>query len=191
MRISSGALKGRKLGSQKLFRGKAGSDLRPTSSKVREALFDILARDIPGAFFLDLYAGTGTVGMEALSRGAARSCFVETEAHRISSISDSAGAFGLADRVMVRRIPVLDFLKNAAGSMMTCNVIFADPPYASEEIPEVISLIDSKGLLSMNGCLVIEHASKTRLDAGDSRTLQLIKNYKYGDTMLTLFRRVS
>src|SRR3990170_603 len=87
MRISGGIAKGRRIGFKKAFSKKdEGDELRPTSSKVREALFDIIRNKLPGASFLDLYAGTGGIGIEALSRGAAKVVFVESNTLRIRMI---------------------------------------------------------------------------------------------------------
>jgi 16S rRNA (guanine(966)-N(2))-methyltransferase RsmD len=191
LKISGGSLKGRKIGSRKLFSGKnSAGDLRPTSAKVREALFDILRNDITDASFLDLYAGTGTVGIEALSRGAAKTFLIEQDAVRFGLIKESVDRMDLGARAVLLRRQVLDFLKNASAAQMTFNIIFADPPYASDETDKVIAFIDSKHLLSNNGCLVIEHSSKKILDNKSMQTIQFIKNYKYGDTMLTLYRKV-
>ena len=90
MRISSGSLRGRNIGTRRVFTGKKGEELRPTSAKVREALFDILRREIENASFLDPYAGTGTVGFEAISRGAAGCCFVENSPVRVRTITEFA-----------------------------------------------------------------------------------------------------
>ena len=189
MKISGGSLKGRKIGSRRLFPGKnSACDLRPTSSKVREALFDILRNDISDPSFLDLYAGTGTVGIEALSRGAEKTCLVEQDAVRFGHIKESVDRMDLRGRAVVLRRQVMDFLKNASASGLTFNVIFADPPYASDETKDVIAFIDRNTLLQEKGCLVVEHASKKAHDDKDMHTIKLIKNYKYGDTMLTLYR---
>lgn len=193
MRISGGQLKGRKIASQKVFSKKGNeSDLRPTSSKVREALFDILKYKIGGSSFLDLYAGTGTVGFEALSRGAERACFVEGNARRSQSMKDVVLKIGLGERAFVYTRPALDFLRSAAKSGMRFDIIFADPPYASDEIATILPLIDELPVLNEGGCLMIEHPSKSplhALSAASFVSLKFIKNYRYGDTMLTLLRK--
>jgi 16S rRNA (guanine966-N2)-methyltransferase len=189
VRISAGLLKGRKTGSGKMSsKMERDEGFRPTSSKVREAIFNILQNDIEGAAFLDLYAGSGTVGFEALSRGAARCCFVEKNPRRIEEIVSSVKRMLLDDRVVVFREKASDFLRRVSKSGTTFRIIFADPPYSSEEISEIFPLLDAGGFLEQGGILMVEHSSKKVL--GDTgRTLRLIKNYKYGDTMLTLFRK--
>jgi 16S rRNA (guanine(966)-N(2))-methyltransferase RsmD len=191
MRISAGALKGKKIGTRKIFAVKSGAtELRPTSSKVREALFDILRDDILGASFLDLYAGSGAVGFEALSRGAIKTAFVENDRQRAKAIQEIAVKTALGDRTSVYQEPVLGFLGRAERSGMLFGIIFADPPYASDEIGAALTLIDKGRLLQDNGHVIIEHASKKPLEGFTLTTLQLIKSYRYGDTMLTRFRKV-
>jgi 16S rRNA (guanine966-N2)-methyltransferase len=189
LRISAGLLKGRKIGSGKISsKMERDEGFRPTSSKVREAIFNILQNDIEDAAFLDLYAGSGTVGFEALSRGAVRCCFVEQNARRIEEIISSAKRMGLDNRVVVFREKASDFLRRASKSGTTFRIIFADPPYASDEISEIFALLDEGGVLDQDGILMVEHSSK-KVFGDTGRTLRLIKNYKYGDTMLTLFRK--
>ena len=123
MKISGGSLKGRKIGSRKLFSGKnIAGGLRPTSSKVREALFDILRNEIVDASFLDLYAGTGTVGIEALSRGAEKTFLVEQDALHFSHLKESVDRMDLDGRAVVLLMQVMDFLENASASGLTFNV---------------------------------------------------------------------
>jgi len=188
MRISGGKLKGRRIAREALFSKKGVPELRPTSSKVREALFDILRSDLEGASFLDLYAGTGTVGFEALSRGAAETVFVEHDKTLAKAISDCIGKIGLTGNTQVFREEAGRFLRRASLSGMDFGIIFADPPYASGEILKVLPLISETAVLKPGGCLVIEHPSRTVLPDGPP-ALRRLKSYKYGDTMLTLYRR--
>ncbi len=188
MRISSGGLKGRKTGSRKAFRGKAGDALRPTSAKVREAIFDILRNDIAGAVFLDLCAGTGTVGFEALSRGAEKAYLVESNPVRFRALNDTIGTLGLGGRAFSSRDEALRFLAKASGSGTGFDIIFADPPYASEEMEKIIHFIDLHDILKPGGCLIAEHPSRKSLTF-IPLSLKLVKSYRYGDTSLTLYRK--
>ncbi|MBA4371658.1 MAG: 16S rRNA (guanine(966)-N(2))-methyltransferase RsmD [Thermodesulfovibrio sp.] len=191
MRISAGTLKGKKIGTRKLFTAGSGTvELRPTSAKVREALFDILRSDITGASFLDLYAGSGAVGFEALSRGAGKTCFVENDQQRTRAIQELIRKADLGNTAAAYQDPVMGFLDRADRSIMVFDLIFADPPYASAEINDVLSFIDNSRLLQEGGSVIIEHASKKPLDASGLTTLRLIKSYRYGDTMLTRYRKV-
>jgi 16S rRNA (guanine966-N2)-methyltransferase len=188
VRISSGGLKGRKIGSRKAFRGKTGDELRPTSAKVREALFDILRNDVAGAVFLDLYAGTGAVGFEALSRGAEKAHMVESNPMRFRALSDAIDHMGIHGRVFSYRDEALSFLAKASSSGISFDVIFADPPYASDETGKILPFIDRCDVLKAGGCFVIEHPSK-KIPNFVTRSLKMVKNYRYGDTSLTLYRK--
>jgi 16S rRNA (guanine966-N2)-methyltransferase len=188
VRISSGGLKGRKTGSRKAFRGKAGDKLRPTSAKVREAIFDILRNDIDGAVFLDLYAGTGTVGFEALSRGAGQAYLVESNPVRFRALNETIRNLDIGGRTFSYRDEAVRFLAKASGSDMSFDVIFADPPYASEEIENILPFIDLHDVLKSGGCLIIERPSRKPLNFSPL-SLTLVKNYRYGDTSLTLYRK--
>jgi 16S rRNA (guanine966-N2)-methyltransferase len=188
VRISSGGLKGRKIGSRKAFRGKTRDELRPTSAKVREALFDILRNDVAGAVFLDLYAGTGAVGFEALSRGAEKAYMVESNPVRFHALNDAIGHMGLYGRAFSSREEALSFLAKASSSGISFDLIFADPPYASDEIEKILPFIDLRDVLKTGGCLVIEHPAKKCLNF-TPLSLKMVKNYRYGDTSLTLYRK--
>ncbi|HKN19037.1 MAG TPA: 16S rRNA (guanine(966)-N(2))-methyltransferase RsmD [Dissulfurispiraceae bacterium] len=186
MRISGGTAKGRKVGIKKAFlRREAGDELRPTPAKVRAAVFNILTGRIEGAAFLDLYAGTGAVGLEALSRGAGRVVFVEENNLRANIIKDFVDRFGFREKAMVVRTRVQDFLRKNEERF---TIIFLDPPYTSEEAMQVIPLIDELGASDEEGIIIAEHSSRRELgeQAGE---LALKKKYKYGDTALSFYKR--
>ena len=188
MRISAGQLKGRKIGVRKVPGKGERDDLRPTSSKVREALFDILRNDVRGSSFLDLYAGTGAVGFEALSRGAAKTCFVERDRTAAKEISQHISKMGLDAMTEIFTGTAEHFLKRTKVAEVTFDIIFADPPYASDEIEKILPLIDGGNILAPEGCLVAEHHSKKIIHV-QCKALRHVKDYKYGDTMLTLYRK--
>lgn len=188
MRISGGQFKGRRVASRKVLSPKTGQQLRPTSSKVREALFDILRSSITDSAFVDLYAGTGTVGLEALSRGAAVVCLVEEDIKRFRAIADCIRVLGVSDRAHAINDKARNFIRKSFLSGDSFDIIFADPPYASGDISEFLSDLDEYQVVKDGGCVIIEHSSKLSFSE-DTRTLMHIKDYRYGDTMLTLFRR--
>jgi len=189
MRISSGIFKGRKIGEKKLFEKKHGKDdLRPTPAKVREAIFDILRGELEGSSFLDLYAGTGTMGIEAASRGAGRVIFVESVRSRAEAIQQTVDKIGLAGGSEIHCEKAEMFLKQASRSGKQYDIIFADPPYASEEVEKILSLIDEYGILDIQGVVLFEHAKKKKVFEKIG-TLMLKKQYRYGDTMLALYRK--
>lgn len=188
MRISAGKFKGRRTAPRRLLSCKGRTDLRPTSSKVREALFDILRNDLPGADFLDLYAGTGTVGLEALSRGAAKTVFVERDRMLAAAISECVSRMSLSANAEVHHAEAESFIRKAGAAGETFDIIFADPPYASEELSRVLPALDRGEVLKPGGSLVAEHSSRT-VPPADFTFLRLVRRYKYGDTMLSLYRR--
>jgi len=187
LRISGGQLKGRKISVKGFLAKKNDSkDLRPTSAKVREAIFNIL--QINGADFLDLYAGTGAVGIEAISRGAKRVSFTDNNHSCTKKIKEYLLKFGLADLANVYSEKADDFIKRSSLSGIRFDIIFADPPYASDEIMKIVQMIAENDLLSEGGCFLAEHSSKLTLPE-HSGALSCLKKYKYGDTMLSLYRR--
>ncbi|BCB96357.1 N6-adenine-specific methylase [Dissulfurispira thermophila] len=194
MRISGGIAKGRKVGPRKVFVKKYEDDkLRPTSAKVRQAIFNILGDKIIGAKFLDLYAGTGVVGIEALSRGAEKTIFVDNNSLRVNVIKDLLEKFGFKDRAVVIKDDAKDFLRKITQNSRLktqdfFDIIFADPPYASGELDIVLALLDEKGILRDNGIVIAEHSSKRSMPLA-AGSLKLKKTYKYGDTSLTLYKK--
>lgn len=185
MRISGGTAKGRKVGAKKAFARRGESDeLRPTAAKVRKAIFDIIGGRISECRFLDLYAGTGAVGIEALSRGADHVVFVEDSAPRIAIIKELIEKFGFSGRSTVVKAQVSSFLKKTFTQPF--DIIFLDPPYASDELELSLAEIDKSHSLTEDGIVIAEHSSKKTLSL-PLMHLRLKKNYRYGDTALTLY----
>jgi len=182
MRVSSGILKGRKIKFNSSHK-----QLRPTSSKVREALFNIIGRKIKGALFLDLYAGTGAIGFEALSRGASEVIFVETKKGFADKITQIVKQYSFEGKAKVITNQVIDYIQCAGLNKLTFDIIFLDPPYHTDEAAHAISEIDKRGILKDSGMVIAEHFKKRLLPERFDR-LQKIKDYKYGDTVLTLYK---
>jgi 16S rRNA (guanine966-N2)-methyltransferase len=185
MRISGGSAKGRKVGVRKAFASKGeGDELRPTSAKVREAIFNILAPRIADSRFLDLYAGTGAVGIEALSRGAREAVFVDNNSQRCAILKEVTEKFRFAERSMIIKSEAALFFRKSFDKYF--DIIFIDPPYASDELETTLQLIDDSNILADDGVVIAEHPSKKALSL-PLKNLKLKKNYRYGDTALTLF----
>ena len=181
MRISGGLAKGRKI---KLVHGP--EPLRPTPAKVREALFDILRKKIEGATFVDLYAGTGAIGIEAMSRGALKAIFVEDNRFRVEEIRRLVRSAGFTEKSMIIAKKARLFLADAFRKNEKFDIIFLDPPYHTEEIEHVLSDLGEMDLLKSGGVVVAEHFVKRKLPTISGR-LQLIKDYTYGDTVLSVY----
>jgi len=187
IRISGGVAKGRKIGVKKAFTKKTGEDeRRPTSSKVREALFDILRNELPGSSFLDLYAGTGGVGIEAMSRGAAGAVFVESNTIRADVIRQILGRLHFTERSKVIEEIALEFVRREGMREHRYDIVYLDPPYHSGELTKILPLLGEGKILKEGGVVVVEHFSKTSMPEG-VKLLSLKKRYKYGDTSLTVY----
>jgi 16S rRNA (guanine966-N2)-methyltransferase len=187
VRISAGSAKGRRIGYRRAFGKKErGAELRPTSSKVREALFDIIRDRISGAAFLDLYAGSGGVGLEALSRGASKVVFVDSDRLRLEAIRELLDRFNFRDRSLAMNSDGCDFVRKEGGRGHVYGIVFLDPPYQSDELMKVLPLVGECGILEENGVVVAEHFFKTVLPETVNK-LRRIRSYKYGDTVLTFY----
>src|SRR4030042_1278489 len=142
MRISGGLIKGRRTATKRLLsKTSRGETLRPSSSKVREAIFDIIRNRIEGASFVDLYAGTGTVGLEALSRGAGYVFFVEPNELLADMIKKAFQDIGFPDKAAVLKGRADEFLLKAALRNECFDIFFIDPPYQSSEIERILPLM--------------------------------------------------
>lgn len=179
MRVIAGELGGRHLASPR------GASTRPTTDRVREALFAILG-DLTGAVVLDLFAGTGALGIEALSRGAARAVFVEQSRPALKALSQNLRELGLLERSRVLASPV----KNARASIVELgpyDLVLADPPYEDSEsaLGFVAELTQSHdGLLAPGATIVLEHdARKTP----EGAMLTLVSTRRYGDSALSFY----
>lgn len=178
MRVIAGRLGGRTL---KAPRGLA---TRPTSDRVREALFSMLG-DVAGAAVLDLYAGTGALGIEALSRGAARAVLVESARPALAVIRENLGALDLADQARVLGQPVARALPEL-GRLGPFDVIFLDPPYAAlAEVPGVVAALGKSGAIGPGARVIVEHASRDA--APELAGLESEPTRTYGDTSLTIY----
>ena len=166
--------------------GPQGTALRPTSDKVREALFSILGAQVSGGRFLDLYAGTGAVGIEALSRGASAVTFVESDPKAVQLLQKNLRICQLLDRAQVRIGQTAAFLDQKDWWGGPYDVLFADPPYAARDELEIMIHAWRPGLLSECATVIIEQDSRTELPASiDHATL--VRRYVYGDTALYLY----
>lgn len=182
MRVIAGSAKGRELRGPKA--PKSGpARIRPTSDKVREALFDILADRIEGSRVLDLYAGTGALAIEALSRGALSADLVEVDRQAQALIRDNLSNTGLQEHAQLWRMKVEKALPLLAGQY---DVILADPPYADPRLPSLVCALDS--LVKEQGQVVVEHASRTLLPDEFGR-LRLRKRRRHGDTTLSIYQK--
>jgi 16S rRNA (guanine(966)-N(2))-methyltransferase RsmD len=160
--------------------------LRPTSDKVREALFSILGTQVSGGRFLDLYAGTGAVGIEALSRGASAVTFVESDPKAVQLLRKNLRTCQLLDRAEIRIGQTAVFLDQKDRWGGPYDVLFADPPYAAPDEVQIMIHAWRPGLLSERATMIIEQDSRTELPASIDHAA-LVRRYVYGDTALYLY----
>ena len=180
MRITGGSLRGRRLFSPK------NRSLRPTSDKVREALFNILGERIENSRFLDAFSGTGAVGLEALSRGAKKAVLVEQSTRAIALIRKNAQSIELSPQI----IPG-DFFKIAERlfrKKARFDIIFIDPPYMDENQVDVLKRVATGGLLNEYGVAVVEYSRKLDMPKEVKGLIQFDER-KYGDTKLSFYQR--
>lgn len=178
MRIIAGAFKGRTLTSP------SWNGLRPTSDGLRETLFNVLGPSVAGASVLDVCAGTGALGLEALSRGARSATFIDSDARAARLIADNAARCGCADRSIIVRGEAPRVLRGAiAGGPF--DVVLLDPPYEAPWIGEALEA--AAGHLAADGVLVLEHAA--RRPAPDGRAVTLVRTRRAGDSALSTYRR--
>ena len=181
MRITGGALRGRKVGT---IRGKA---IRPTADRVRESLFSVLGEAFAGRDFLDLFSGTGCVGIEALSRGAARSIFCEKDPAALRLIRANLRALGLLERAVIRRGELPASLSRLNSERPDIAVTYVDPPYGSTQYGEVFHKLVARRLAEPGALIVVEHSVKKALEFQVEPVVQTDVR-RYGDAGLSFFR---
>jgi 16S rRNA (guanine966-N2)-methyltransferase len=177
MRIIAGTLKGRVLAP---VRGR----MRPTAAKVREAVFNVLGAAVPGARVLDLFAGTGALGIEALSRGAAAAVFVEDHPQSLKVLRRNLEDLDLLDRSTVWPLPVAAAVKKLAGRGERFGLAFLDPPYGGAAV--ALQALASLDLLLPGARVVVEHSRRETLpEACDG--LRRLEVRRYGDTQVAFY----
>lgn len=182
MKLVAGLQKGRRL------KQPVTSTLRPTSAKVREALFAILGDRIQNATVLDLYAGTGALGLEALSRGARKVVFIDHEPSSLRVLRDNIQRCASQEKSRVIRQDVNRFLRTLPFGNCTerFDLVFVDPPYHTGEAESVLELLGRTTILSPSGIVVMEHFSKHQLPA-HTGNLTEFRKARYGDTTLSFY----
>lgn len=175
MRVITGTAHGRKLKTLE------GMDVRPTTDMVKEAVFSIVQFQVPCASVLDVFAGSGQMGIEALSRGAARAVFVDNSRASQAVIRENLAATGLAKQARVIADDAVSFLAHAADRY---DIIFLDPPYDAGFAPQVLPLLER--VLAPGGIVLFEHRLKEELPA-EAGGLVLKKNYRYGKIAVTTY----
>jgi 16S rRNA (guanine(966)-N(2))-methyltransferase RsmD len=181
MRVLAGEFKGRRLVTT------GGSATRPTSDRVRIACLDTLMPHLDRGPFLDLFAGAGSVGIEALSRGAPAAVFVELEAAALRALRDNIAGLGLEERSRVMREDAARAIATLGRRGERFAVVFLDPPYASARGAEALAAVASGAMLASSAVVVLQHATKSPPPEMPG-VLTPWKTSRFGETTLTFFR---
>lgn len=176
MRVITGSARGRKLITLE------GMDVRPTTDKVKEAIFSIVQFDIEGSEVLDLFSGSGQLGIEALSRGAKRCTFVDSAQRSVKITAENVKATGFEQQASILNTDSLGYLKTCR---LTFDLAFLDPPYGKGTLDEALPLLEKH--MSGRGIVVCEHEKGLVLPEEYGR-LKKSKTYKYGKIEVTVFR---
>lgn len=184
MRVITGSARGRKLVSP------AGLDTRPSSDMTKQAVFNIIQNYVEGSNFLDLFAGSGQVGLEALSRGARSATFLDNRPDAIAAIKTNLTNCGLMEKARVSLTDSVSFLEGFAirSNPVKFDIAFLDPPYQQNLLEKVLPLLSSA--MEDTGIIVCETERKEELpeSAGE---FQLSKTYRYGKAKITVYRKPS
>lgn len=176
MRVIAGYAKGTRLKAPK------GTLVRPTADKVKEALFSILGSRVIGAVFLDLYAGSGAVGIEALSRGAEKVVFVDNQRNNIALIKENLQITRLSEQAHLINADVTKAILSLNREDFKADLVFLDPPYNISDPGDIVNKLLESDMLKEGGLIVAEHAYKNRQW---SDLFEKVRQKKYGDTCLT------
>lgn len=164
-----------------------GRDVRPTSDRLRETLFNVLAPRIAGCVFVDLFAGTGAVGIEALSRGASRAFFAEISKTALQSLHSNLNQFQLSAEAQVEQSGALPLLHRLANKGVTLDIVFLDPPYnQTDNYEQTLHFLANYPALAPNAVIVAEHARRVPL-AAEFGHLTRYRVLEQGDASLSFF----
>lgn len=179
MRVIAGKYKGRKL------EAPLDMSVRPTTDKVKEALFDIIMAYVPGSVFCDLFAGSGAIGVEALSRGADKCWFCDSDRASIRLVKFNLRTCGIGDEAKVITGDYKKALRKVSGKV---DIFFIDPPYESGVYESCLSQIEILDLLTDDGIIITEHDSRTDMP-DETDMLVKSRDYRYGKTVLSVYRK--
>ena len=181
MRIIGGEARGRPV------RLPGGCRIRPTADRVKKSLFDIL-HPVTGKSFLDLFAGSGNVGLESLSRGAHFAVFVERDVRLVGAIRMGLVQLGFSERAEVIAADAERGLGRLVQRGTRFDIIFADPPYDEGLARETLQWLGKGDVLTENGIVVLQHSVREKLEESQAQMLVIADQRRYGDTMLSFLK---
>ena len=175
MRVITGKARGRKL--QTL----SGNDVRPTTDIVKEAIFSIIQFGIEGRVFLDAYAGSGQMGIEALSRGASKAVFLDSSRQSCEIVRKNLEITGLSENAVVKNTDTLSYI---TGTPEKFDIVFMDPPYRTGILAQTLEKIPR--VMNKGGMIICEHPAEEKMPE-ETGGFVLKKEYKYGKIMISLY----
>lgn len=178
MRIITGSAKGTRLKTPR------GMGTRPTGDRVKESVFNILGPFLADANVLDLFAGTGNLGLEALSRGAASALFIDKSSASVSLVRENINLTKLTEMAEVLKGDALTLLDRLVKDKKQFELIFCDPPYNKGLVETILAKIDNSDILSMKGIVVVEHSKHEQIRA-EFNQLKVKRTEKYGETLVS------
>lgn len=182
VRVIAGKFRSRRL------KGPGPLGLRPTSDRLRETLFNILGPAVADSLFVDLYAGTGAIGIEAISRGARQVIWIESSPKATQLIRHNLAALGIVSGAEVIEADALAGLRRIAGRHLVADFFFLDPPYERTEEPlRVLAFLDRSHLVAPQGMVIVEHASGAEVPKRLDR-LECTRQVEQGDATLSFYR---
>ena len=180
MRVITGTAKGTPLVAPR------GLAVRPTSDRVKESLFNMLGEKIKGSRILDVFAGTGNLGIEALSRGAVQAVFVDNGPRSVGCVRENLARTRLAAQAAVLQRDAWQALRQLAGARRQFDIIVCAPPYNRSVATQALTAVEAMDLLAPAGLLVIEHSQHETM-AEQTARLKKVRAVKYGETLLSLY----
>ena len=155
-----------------------GTDTRPTQDRIKETLFNMLQSDIPGCKFLDLYSGSGAIGIEALSRGAAKAVLVENSKKAVECIKDNLTFTKLADKADVMEMDVLSAINRLKGKDVF-SIVSMDPPYSNDYERDVLAALRNSDIIDEDTIIIVEEKLDDDLDSADECVFDIYRVKKY------------
>lgn len=165
-----------------------GMDTRPTTDKIKETLFNILQADIPGCYFLDLFAGSGQIGLEAISRGARKAVFVENSKKASACIEDNIKFTKFTEEASLMTMDVRSAISMLEGKYQF-DIIFMDPPYNKDLEKEVLALLSHSSIVKPDTIIIVEASCNTEFDDVEEYGFELTRYKKYKTNAHAFLRR--
>jgi len=182
LRVIAGEFRGRKLDSIE------GNDIRPTSDRVKESLFNILGASVIDSIFLDLFGGAGGIGIEALSRGAKHVVFADNSLKSIKVLQENLNHLNINDNIEVLHKEYNAAITQFYKGNKQFDIIFIDPPYSVGIAQNALELIDKYSIMSLSGCIIVEHDLKDTMPQEVGKLYQY-RTKKYGNTVLSFYTK--